>query len=122
LSEIKQLEAGWELDELVATKMGWTYEPRFEGDTTGYWNNGEERFIFEEMLAFSMFLDDAWIVFNFVMDNYLFSKRRKFLHLLQEQARLENGELPAWPDVLVVLRKRLPHAICLAFLELQVDV
>lgn len=64
----------------------------------------------------------AWGLFQYIMDNFIYSKRQKFFKLLQEQARLYDDSLPAWPDVLSVLRNRLPHALCLAFLAIPDEV
>jgi hypothetical protein len=64
------MEAGWKLNEIVARKLGWNYEPRFEGDTTGYWNSGVERYISEEMPAFSIDMEDVMMVVDFVEGKY----------------------------------------------------
>jgi len=58
--------------------------------------------------------DDALSAFSLlhhVMDQWTYSKRKRFFQKLQELTRTSSSSLPAWPDVFVVLRDRLPQAI-----------
>ena len=68
------------------------------------------------LTPYSTSIADAWLVFQF-MCSQLFSVRRKFFRALQAQTVTSDGDLVTWPDVLVVLRDRLPEAICKAALE-----
>ena len=68
---------------------------------------------------YSSNLEAAWEVFNKMMDG-LASQRMRFFEALQKQATYEvNGRMVtiAWPDVLMVLRNRMPEAICRAAIE-----
>lgn len=64
---------------------------------------------------YSTDIGSAWEVHLKVCE-MLFSVRRRYFHALQEQTR-DGGNLVAWPDVLVVLRKQFPEAICHAALR-----
>jgi hypothetical protein len=110
------LQAGRELDALVAEKVmgikcGVCLQDGQLEPITMDWR--EIPHYFTDIAA-------AWEV-HLEACSWLFSKRRQYLRALQEQARTENGELVAWPDVLVVLRDRMPEAICLAALEVSKD-
>lgn len=67
-----------------------------------------------EVPRYSSSMEKAWRVHR-EMCGRLFSSRRKYFDLLQGQAR-RDGVVPAWPDVLVVLRDVMPGAICRAAL------
>ena len=56
----------------------------------------------------------GWAVLYHMMDQWRFSRRKKFFDGLWQMARTQSGDLVAWPDVLVVLRNRFPEAICQA--------
>lgn len=69
-----------------------------------------------QLPLYSSDLTAAWLV-HLAMCNRRFSTRRTYFKALQAQATLAAGIEVAWPDVLLVLRHRMPEAICLAALH-----
>lgn len=115
-TEPEIMASGKEMDKKVAEKMKWKYEPRFEGDTEGIWNNGEGYSDFEQFLAFSTYMDNAMQVVQFVENKFgpcteLWHLGKKwFCGFRDHDKKVFRGcgssENPA-------------HAICIAFLRME---
>lgn len=62
-------------------------------------------------------MNEAWEVFNYIIEHNLYSKRKRFFNELQsltsEHLSDENITV-AYPDVFSILRKEMPEAICKA--------
>jgi hypothetical protein len=118
MNEEKQLEAGPELDRLVGKKLGNDY-----GEGTDRYYLIQEPRLLRGALGivphYSSKIDDAWSVFQFVMTNAYYSRRKRFFQLLQEQNTTSDGSLIAWPDLLSHLRDTFPLAICRAFMAME---
>jgi hypothetical protein len=118
--ETKQLEAGRDLDEAVFLKLGWTYEPRFEGDTTGYLRYGPgvlQVVIYEEWPSPSTNWEDTGKLIETMMQKWRYEVSIVPLDVIG--VRLIHPTRTG-KDVWVE-GKTAPHAICLAFLKLELE-
>ena len=120
MSEIDTMPAGRELDALVYERV---HNTHVAIDTHGrLWGVDTDREPYPGQGWFYVISESpstnikaAWKVFLLMCDRP-FSKRRRFFDALQREAALSGGGVAAWPDVLVVLRNRMPEAICRAAL------
>jgi hypothetical protein len=110
--ETKQLEAGPELDRLVAEKMGYPVRLGEDGRTFGiYVVYSDSKPHFLPIPGFSTEIDMAWRVIDFVL-----SKGYDY-----EVGNTSQTEHYAKFSYMKVVAPTVPHAICLAFMELELE-
>lgn len=105
-------------DETRCRVCGWPIVP--EGEQGCWASNCGMRPLPErradEPAKYSTNISHAWNVHQLICGR-LFSVRRRYYAALQEIASEGCSFIVAWPDVLTILRDRLPLAICLAAMK-----
>jgi hypothetical protein len=85
------------------------------------WETDDNEKIKQSIYNYSTDISYAWDVFKEV-STWLFSKRRRFFQEIQSFTRTNSEAIIAWPDVLIVLKDRMPEAICKAALIVKLDL
>jgi hypothetical protein len=110
-----------DLDELIGKYvMGWSLDEFCNGDLKWCDDKSCKCSQFEFNPSEDMNL--AWMIFQKAM-TWKFSRRKRFFDELQLLTTTKSGAIVAWPDVLCVLKNKMPKSICKAaiIVELNLD-
>lgn len=108
---------GRDTDQLVYEKLGWHYEPRFEGDVEGYMVKDNKRVIFEEWEAWANSLDSALeLIHKLAEDDIKVDIGSTLQNTFEVSAwKWDNAKLDEI-ELYNIIHENPAYAVCMAFL------